>query len=207
MMIFVNEQSSIKLVLEKTIYFDPFHLKEKSFDADIIFITHPHYDHFSIEDILKCRKEDTVIVTVQETVEELSRYFSPQKIRIVKPGESFFLGEIGIETVPAYNLNKKFHPQENNWVGYLLTIDGKKYYIMGDTDVLPSMDEISCDVLFIPIGGTYTMNLEEAVSLVQKMKPKEVIPIHYGTIVGDSSLGNQFLSFLPDGVQGKILLP
>ena len=205
-MITVNEQSSIQFRMEKTIYVDPFHLKEALHDADFIFITHPHYDHFCMEDILKCRKEDTVVFTVSDTYDSLLSSFSPEQIHIVHPGESFSLGDISVETVPAYNLHQPFHPKEKGWVGYLFTIDGCTYYVMGDTDVLPFMETVSCDTLFIPIGGTYTMTMEEALSLVRKMKPRMVVPIHYGTIVGTPSLGEQFLSSLPKGVEGKNLL-
>ncbi len=205
-MITINEQSSIRLCLEKTIYIDPFHLKEESHDADIILITHSHYDHFSIEDILKCKKEDTIIVTVKDTYGKLVPYFQKEYLILVKPEEKFSVLGIPIETVPSYNRDKGYHLKEYQWVGYILTLEEQRYYFMGDTDALDFMDQISCDYLFIPIGGTYTMNEEEAAELTNRIKPDIVIPIHYGTIVGNKNLGEKFSKKIDSKINCQILL-
>ncbi len=205
-MITINEQASIRLELEKIIYVDPLHLKEESHDADIILITHSHWDHLSIEDILKCKKEDTVIVTVGDSYGKLSSYFSKENLILTKPNETFGVLGIEVQTVPAYNLNKEYHLQEYQWVGYLLTIENQKYYIMGDTDALDFMKDISCDYLFIPIGGKFTMDVQEAATLTKEIHPKVVIPIHYGTIVGDSRLGEEFSKQMPSDINCQLLL-
>ena len=205
-MITMNEQASIRIELGKIIYVDPLHLKEELHDADIILITHSHWDHLSIEDIQKCKKEDTVIVTVGDTYEKLSPYFSKEHLILTKPNETLNVLGIPVETVPAYNLNKEYHLKEYQWVGYILTLENQKYYIMGDTDALDFMKDISCDYLFIPIGGKFTMDVEEAVSLAKEIHPKVVIPIHYGTIVGESSLGEEFLNQIPPDIECQLLL-
>jgi len=205
-MITINEQSSIRLELGKIIYVDPLHLKEELHDADMILITHSHWDHLSIEDILKCKQENTVIVTVGDTYGKLSSYFSKEKIILVKPNESFRVLGIDIQTVPAYNLTKEYHLKEYQWVGYILTLKNQRYYIMGDTDALDFMKDISCDYLFVPIGGKFTMNVEEAVTLTKAIHPKAVIPIHYGTIIGEPSLGEEFKSQIPSDIECQLLL-
>lgn len=205
-MITINEQSSIRLGLNKIIYLDPFRLKEERHDADIIFITHSHYDHFSIEDILKCKNKNTVIVTVADTYGKLSSYFDKEHLILVKPNETFSVLGIPVETVEAYNSNKNYHLKEYNWVGYILTIEDQKYYFVGDTDVLDFMKDISCDYLFIPIGGIYTMTKDEAVTITNLIKPKVVIPIHYGTIVGEKTLGSEFKKKIDEKINCQLLL-
>ncbi len=205
-MITINEQSSIRLNLDKIIYFDPFHLLESKHDADIIFITHAHYDHFSIEDILKVKKETTIIVCPYDCVEEVGKFFSTDKIIAVQPQDHILIAGYPVTVVDAYNIDKPFHSKENKWVGYLFQNNDVTYYVMGDTDVLPFMEKLKVDYLFIPIGGKFTMNVEEAVSLVNKMKPKVAIPIHYGTIVGESTLGASFQKQLNDEIECQLHL-
>ena len=173
-MITINEQSSVRLSFHKNIYIDPFHLEEELHDADIIFITHSHYDHFSLEDIEKCRNKNTVIVSVGDTYGKLSQIFDSSHIILVKPEEEFNVLGIPVKTTPAYNLDKQYHLKEYEWVGYILIIEDQTYYFMGDTDSLDFMKEIHPDYLFIPIGGKFTMTMEEAVILVNEMKPKRI---------------------------------
>lgn len=183
-MLTVNCQSSIKITGEKIIYFDPLKVEE-SHDADLILITHTHWDHFSKEDILKIKKETTKIIAPKDSKEEiLTLGFSEDNIYIVEPDEEFSLHGILIKTVPAYNKTKTFHPKENKWLGYVVKIEDTIYYVMGDTDALEENKNITCDVLCIPIGGTYTMNATEAAEFTNILNPKKVIPIHYGLVVG-----------------------
>lgn len=205
-MITINEQSSVRLSFTKNIYMDPFHLEEELHDADIIFITHSHYDHFSLEDIEKCRNENTVIVSVGDTYGKLSRIFDSSHLILVKPEEEFQVLGIPVKTVPAYNLDKQYHLKEYEWVGYILTIEDQIYYFMGDTDCLDFMKDIQTDYLFIPIGGKFTMTMGEAALLVNEMKPKVVIPIHYGTIIGETSLGSDFSKKIDSGIECRLLL-
>ena len=103
---------------------------------------------------------------------------------------------IEFETIPSYNTNKKFHPKENGWLGYIVNIDGKNYYIAGDTDITEEAKEVKCDVAFLPCGGTYTMTATEAANLANIMKPEIAVPTHYGAIVGDKDDGKMFISLL-----------
>jgi L-ascorbate metabolism protein UlaG (beta-lactamase superfamily) len=166
-----------------TLIIDPFKV-EAARQADIILITHPHYDHCSVEDVARLAKPTTVIVTESESAEQLSAADLPGEIRVVKPGDSVTVSGIGIEAVPAYNLDKHFHPKEKQWLGFIVTIDGVRVYHAGDTDVIPEMDDLSVDIALLPVSGTYVMTAEEAVAAAKRIKPKTAIPMHYDSIVG-----------------------
>ncbi len=197
--------SSIKYDGEKVIYIDPFKIKKESKDADIIFITHSHYDHFSKEDINKIKKEDTIIVMTKD-LEQEALNLGFKNIIIVEPNKEYEIEDIKVETIPAYNINKKFHPKENNWVGYIIHINGVSYYIAGDTDITEENKSVICDVAFVPIGGTFTMNYEEAASLVNEIKPKIVVPIHYGEIVGTKQDAEKFKELINKNIDCEILI-
>ena len=170
---------------ENIIYIDPYNIKEDIKDADAIFITHNHYDHFSREDIIKIKNENTIIVVTEDVYSSaLELEFSDSQIIKVRPAENYQLKNINFSTIPAYNINKNFHPKENNWVGYILNINNVKYYIAGDTDINEENKNVKCDVAFLPVGGTYTMDYKEAADLANIIKPKIAVPIHYGIIVG-----------------------
>ena len=189
------------------IYIDPFKINEVTNDADIIFITHSHYDHFSPEDINKVRKDDTIIVVTKDLCDEIVNLgFKQSKIIYVKPNQMYSVGSINFETVPAYNINKKFHPKENDWVGYVFEINGQKYYVAGDTDITDDNKKIKCDVAFVPVGGTYTMTAEEAAELVNTIKPKVAVPIHYGSIVGTEEDAQLFANLIDDSIKIEILI-
>lgn len=144
--------SSIKISKEKIIYIDPFKIDKEYKDADYIFVTHEHYDHFSEEDIKKIKKQDTIIIITEDLKEKgLDLGFSKENIITVVPGEKYTYENLEFETVPSYNKNKKFHPKENNWVGYIMEIDGVRYYIAGDTDITEENKKVKCDVAFVPI--------------------------------------------------------
>ena len=207
-MISVNIQSSILISGNIKIYFDPIKMDRK-YDADYIFITHSHYDHFSKEDILNIKNDNTVIIGPYDIYDNcLEMGFSKDKVIKVKPCEEYDYGVIRFKTVYAYNLNKTFHLKESNWVGYVLEFEGKKYYIAGDTDVI--MDNLSVlkniDVAFIPIGGVYTMDALEAAGYVNNIKPKEVVPIHYGMVVGDEKDLKQFILNVSSDIKVNDLL-
>ena len=181
----INCHSSIKIAKDKIVYIDPFRINEVPHDADYIFITHSHYDHFSIQDILKVAKIDTIFVSIQDTKSSLELMGIPEEqIIIVEPNNKYELDNIKFETVHSYNINKKFHPKENKWVGYIIELNETKYYIAGDTDNIEEIQNIKCDIALLPIGGTYTMNSKEAAELANKIDTAIVIPTHYGEIVG-----------------------
>lgn len=189
----VLKHSSIKIKKEKVIYIDPFQIDIPLHDADLILCTHSHYDHFSPKDIKAVAKEDTVLITTEDCKDEISKTgLYEENVYYCKPNETFNFEEIIIETIPAYNKNKSFHPKSKGWVGYLINIDEHKYYIAGDTDKTKEACNIECDVAFLPVGGTYTMNYVEAAALTSKIAPKYVIPTHYGSIVGEPEDGIMF---------------
>lgn len=200
--------SSIKMVRNgKIIYFNPFKIDRNRNDADYIFVTHSHYDHFSEEDILKVKKENSVIVVTNDLIERTQDLgFDIDNIITVTPDKEYNISGIKFRTVRAYNENKDFHPKDNNWVGYILELDGYKYYIAGDTDITEDNKKVSCDVAFIPIGGTYTMDINEAANLIEYIKPKVVVPTHYGTIVGEKDDGLKFKKIVNSNVECKILI-
>lgn len=199
--------SSIKFSKEKIIYFDPFKIKEEYKDADIIFITHSHYDHFSEEDIEKVRKENTVILITNDLYEKtLNLGFKKENIIIVEPNKEYKIDNIEIKTIHAYNINKKFHLKQNDWVGYIIKIEGITYYIAGDTDITDENKKVKCDVAFVPVGGTYTMNFKEASELINIIKPKITVPIHYGNIVGLKQDAIEFTKLLNKGIESIIMI-
>lgn len=199
--------SSIKFYKEKVIYIDPFKIDKNYNDADIIFITHDHYDHYSEDDIDKIKKDDTVIVAPEELLTKLLRKgFRQDYIIIVEPNEKYIVESIKFETVPAYNTNKQFHPKENGWVGYIIEIKGIRYYIAGDTDITEENKKVKCDVAFVPVGGTYTMDFKEAAYLINEIKPQVTVPIHYGSIVGTNQDATDFSKLLHPEIECIILM-
>ncbi|MBE5850501.1 MAG: MBL fold metallo-hydrolase [Lachnospiraceae bacterium] len=162
-------------------------------DADFVLITHDHYDHFSPEDIGKVSKADTIFV-VPEKMAAKAREVSGMvgKIETVKPSVYREMGGLELETVPAYNTLKPFHPKSAEWVGYILRIDGKRIYIAGDTDATKEAKAVKCDIALVPIGGTYTMDAKKAAELINTIRPDVAIPVHYGHIVGKPGDGEVF---------------
>ena len=198
--------SSIKILENKIIYIDPYNINQNYNDADIIFITHNHYDHFSREDIKKCMNKHTKIVITKDLYQDtINLGFNDQQILFVLPNNSYEIENINFKTIPAYNINKNFHPKENNWVGYVININNQKIYIAGDTDLTDESKKVKCDIAFLPVGGTYTMDYKEASTLANIINPSIVIPIHYGTIVGTIQDALNFKSNLNTNIDCKIL--
>ena len=177
--------ASIKLIGEEVIYFDPYNVKEKYQDADYIFITHDHYDHYDKESIENIRKEDTKIIVPTHLSNEEHHY-------LVEPNKHYEIDDLIFDTVPSYNIGKPYHPKEKGCVGYNIYLEKEWYYIMGDTDITEEAKLVKTDICFVPIGGVFTMDVAEASEYIQMIKPKKAIPIHYGQIVGDISLGEEF---------------
>ena len=199
--------SSIKIKDNKIIYIDPFKIDKDYNDADIVFITHDHFDHYSEEDIDKVINENTTIIIPEELLTKLLRKgINKNAIITVEPNKNYMVQGIKFETIPAYNTNKTFHPKENDWVGYIITLDGIRYYIAGDTDITEENRKVKCDVAFVPVGGTYTMNYSEAAELVNIIKPKIAVPIHYGSIVGTKQDATNFIKLLHSSIKGIILM-
>ena len=178
------------------VYLDPWGVPDGAPQADVIFITHSHDDHFSAEDIEKVRGDHTRIATTADVAQELSG-----SIEIVSPGDSLELAGIPVNVMPAYNTapdRQDFHPKRNGWVGYVFTLEETLIYHSGDTDAIPEMEAIDCDIAFLPIGGTFTMTAEEAVEAVRKLGSKIIVPMHYGFVAGTPKDMERFKELVPD---------
>ena len=190
----VNAQSSIRIEGSKILYFDPFQAEDARHDADIIFITHEHFDHFEPDSIAKVKKEDTLLVAPESMKKKaLSESgMMPDKCVFYGPGETHEQEGLVIETIPAYNKLKPFHPKMKKWQGYIVKMDDIQYYVAGDTDVNEDIKKVQCDVALIPIGGHYTMDKKQAADYIAELRPTAVIPTHYGSVVGDKADGQEF---------------
>lgn len=182
--------ASIELISKNGahIYIDPWEIKPTA-PADFIFITHEHHDHYSNADINLILVPETVLVMPKGMAATIKGH----TVIGLKPGEKKTFAEISVEAVPAYNMDKKFHPKEKSGLGYIITVDGQRIYQAGDTDYIPEMDNLKdIDVALMPIGGTYTMSAIEAALAVNSFMPKLAIPIHYGKIVGQKKDALEF---------------
>lgn len=184
----------------KAIYIDPWELPATVPPADLILITHEHFDHYAPPDISKLTTPNTELLVPQSMFGQ-----APAKSHYVKPGDILMLGGVRIEVVPAYNSNKQFHPRSSQWVGYIVEMGGVRYYHAGDTDYLPEMSNIRADVVFLPVGGTYTMNAREAAKAVATIKPGLAVPIHWGKVVGQHKDAVDFIKMVGD--KGWLLEP
>ena len=174
MKIEVLYHSSIRFTTkDKVIYFDPYEIKDKAKDADIIFVTHSHTDHYSKKDIKKLINKNTVIV---EPLSMKNRDFN--NVLYVEPNEDYNIGGIDVRAVPSYNNSKAFHKRSDGFIGYILNLEGETYYVMGDCDENTDNLKVSVDNILIPIGGKYTFDYKEAANYINKVKPKRVIPHH-----------------------------
>ncbi len=199
----VFTQNSIRIQAEVgIIYVDPFQIRDNYHDADFVLITHQHYDHFSVDDIRKVIKDDTVLI-VPESMEKDAKVLAGDVKEIVRvePGTIHEVKGLSFETVPAYNSLKPFHPKSAKWIGYIFSAQGKRIYIAGDTDATKEAMQVKCDIAIVPIGGTYTMDVKRAAELINKIKPECVIPVHYGSIVGKPSDAQIFAELVDDSVQ------
>lgn len=201
----VNTQSSIRIQSEKIIYFDPFKISSAANDADVIFITHEHSDHFSPEDIRKVQKSDTVFVG-PKSMEDTFKKSGYSDLILLAPGEKTTVQDIPVEAIPAYNLMKPFHLKKNGWLGYVITVEGQHIYVAGDTDDTPEAQAVSCDIALVPIGGTFTMNYKKAAAYINELHPQIAIPTHYGTIVGSADDGEAFRKLVQPDIEVVIKL-
>lgn len=201
-MLEIPRHATIKITEDKIIYFDPYNIEEELHDADYIFITHDHYDHYDEESIKKIIKDSTILIGPTILKDKINKLTN--NILVVEPNKSYQIGTITFDTTSAYNLSSGYHPKSKNYVGYNLNLNNTKYYVMGDTDDIPEIANIKTDICFVPIGGTYTMNAEEAAAYINKIKPKKVVPIHYGSIVGAISLKDTFKQLVNKDIEVEI---
>jgi len=187
---------SFRIDGKATIYIDPWNLNVGEPKADLILITHDHHDHCSPDDVAKISKEDTVIVTIAAAARRLQG-----DVRVVEAGDSLTVSGTSIEVVPAYNVNKHFHPQSAGHVGFIVTVEDKRIYHAGDTDLIPEMDNIQADIALLPVSGKYVMTADEAVQAAQRVAPQVAVPMHYGAgVAGSIKDAKRFR----DRLQGKI---
>lgn len=179
---------------DKVIYFDPYQI-ESGPQADLIFISHDHFDHCSPEDVAKIQGPETIIITEKDSAGKLTG-----DVRVIKPGETLVLDGVKILGVPSYNTDKDFHPRRNGWLGFLVEMSGISIYHSGDTDFIPEMKELNVDIALLPVSGTYVMTADQAVKAALAIGPELAIPMHYGTIVG----GNQDAVTFKSALDGKV---
>jgi L-ascorbate metabolism protein UlaG (beta-lactamase superfamily) len=167
--------ASVMIRSTLTVYIDPWKIGKSPQRADIILLTHEHYDHYSEKDIRLISNDSTRVVAPMSL---------PTVTDHISPGETLTIQNVSIQAIPAYNLSKSFHPKEKSWVGYVIDMGGKKIYHTGDTDRIPEMKDIAVDIAFLPVGGTYTMDALEASEAAKDISARFIIPIHFGDIVG-----------------------
>ena len=188
---------SFSLVGNVTIMVDPFKMAKQE-KADLVLISHNHFDHLSVDDLKNVSTKDTSLVVAKECIEMIKGFDFKEKIGI-SPGEEKTVRGVKIKSIPAYNVSKinpdtkkPFHPKEDNKVGFLFELDGTTIYHAGDTDLIPEMSDLKPDIALVPVSGTYVMTAQEAAKAVEKIKPKIAIPMHYGGIVGSEKDANEF---------------
>ena len=203
MKISINKHSSIRIEDgDKVLYFDPFQITDCLNDADLIFITHDHFDHFSIEDIRKVEKDDTVYV-IPECMYNL---LGGENVVTVLPGEKHIIEGYEVKVIPSYNVGKQFHPKDKGYVAYVVGIGGEKVFVAGDCDANEDNLKVKCDIALVPAGGMYTMNYAEAAAFVNRIHPKKAIPMHYGEVAGDQKDGERFAKLVDKDIEVEILL-
>jgi L-ascorbate metabolism protein UlaG (beta-lactamase superfamily) len=187
-----------KLKKDKVVYVDPFQLKRSAEPADVVCVTHEHFDHLSVDDLKKVVTSKTTVVTIA-ACEAATKGLAAKTIRVVAPGDQVHIDGVGIEAVPAYNTDKfrspgnPFHPQKDGKVGFIVSLGGLRIYHAGDTDQIPEMAKAQgVDVALLPVSGTYVMTAAEAVRACQRIRPRLAIPMHYGAIVGSADDAETF---------------
>lgn len=183
----------------KTLYFDPYEIAGGD-PADVILITHEHFDHCSPDDVAKIQQSSTVIVTEKDSAAKLSG-----DVRIISPGETTEVYGMQVTGVPAYNIDKDFHPKANGWLGFVVEMEGVRLYHAGDTDFIPEMRDLEVDIALLPVSGTYVMNVEQAIEAARAIAPKVAVPMHYGAIVGSAQDAETFKRALSGQVEVVIL--
>ncbi|MBU2528577.1 MAG: MBL fold metallo-hydrolase [Candidatus Omnitrophota bacterium] len=186
----------------KVLYIDPYMITDPAKKADIILITHAHFDHCSVGDIQQITKKDSFIVSAESCAGKFEN-----EVKTMRAGDVLDAAGFTVVAVRAYNTDKNFHPKSSGWLGFVVTLpDGRRIYHAGDTDNIPEMKDIkNIDIAFLPVGGTYTMDAEEAASAALVISPKIAVPMHYGSVVGSSADAGQFASLLKGKIKTVIM--
>jgi L-ascorbate metabolism protein UlaG (beta-lactamase superfamily) len=191
------------------IYLDPFKIPEGEPPADVLLLTHDHGDHLSPDDIARVRGEGTTVIAGPAVAGKIDQPFTE-----LQPNEATSVGELSVRAVPAYTITKlrdsgePTHPRESRHVGYVFEIGDLSFYFLGDTDVIPEMNEIGpVDYAFIPVSGVFVMTAEEAAEAAKIIQPSVAIPCHYGVVVGSADDARRFADLVPDQVRVWIMDP
>ena len=205
--------SGFQIKNKKIIYIDPYNIRDGLEPADIILITHSHYDHCSVADLGKIIKEGTKIIVPADCQSKITKFEVAIKMELIEPEQEIDLGEVKIYSLPSYNIDKHFHPKDQSWIGYVIKMDDVVVYHAGDTDFIPEMQKLTGYnqpgkefVALLPIGGRFTMNAEEAAEAAKLIKPNLAIPMHYGSIVGTGADAKEFVELCKEnGIKAEIL--
>jgi len=185
---------------ESVVYIDPWKIEGAPKDADVVVVSHGHYDHLSAEDVEKVSKADTAIVAPADAIAKLAA------VNAVTPGDMMTIKDVTVEAVAAYNIGKAFHPRSNNWIGVVITIGGKRIYYAGDTDLIPEMNDLTgVDLALLPVGGTYTLDARQAARACETIGCAAALPYHWGDIVGSVEDARTFVASV--SCDGRLLQP
>jgi L-ascorbate metabolism protein UlaG (beta-lactamase superfamily) len=186
------------------IYIDPYSVKKDSPPANLILISHHHYDHCSPGDIEKIIGKNTIMLANPLAAKKLAKF--GENLKTIYPGHKYNYSGFDIETVPAYSIKRTFHPKENAGAGFIITVSGKRVYHAGDTDLIPEMAETRCDIALLPVSGVFVMDPVEAFEAAKLIRPALAIPMHYGSVVGTAANAQKFATLCAaEGIQAKIL--
>lgn len=191
---------TFRIAGSKVIYTDPYKVTKRD-EADLVLVSHEHFDHMSVDDLKKVCGLATTIVASPLCKEGL-RAVRAKETRFLEPGGKLTVDGVTVEAVPAYNVNKfrepgtVFHPKAEKRLGFIITLDGTRVYFAGDTDFIPEMKSIKCDIALLPVSGTYVMTAEEAAEAAKAINPKIAVPMHYGAIVGSDADAKKFKSLV-----------
>jgi len=196
--IFWLGHDSFRVDGSRVIYFDPWEITGPQ--ADLIFISHDHYDHCDPDTVKSLSGPKTRVITEKSSAAKLKEAGYNNPVTIMEPGDAIEVCGITIQAVASHNIGKNFHPQEKKNLGFVVTMDGVSIYHAGDSDFIPEMAEVKAQVALLPVSGTYVMTAEEAVQAALAINPEVAIPMHFGKIVGDEEMARKFA----ENLKGKV---